>query len=49
MCYVWNKEQENHGTVLESMVQSTRNLSVICRVFQTRLQSIVQLAKQFID
>lgn len=30
MCYVWNKEHENHGTVLASMVQSTRNLSVIC-------------------
>lgn len=30
MCYVWNKEHENHGTVLASIVQSTRNLSVIC-------------------
>lgn len=30
MCYVWNKEQENHGTVLASMVQSTRSLSIIC-------------------
>ena len=30
MCSVWNKQQENHGTVLASMVQATRSLSVIC-------------------
>ena len=30
MCYVWNNQQENHGTALASMIQATHNLNVIC-------------------